>query len=70
MLLVGFVSLLGMNKLLDRCFESLFIFALMEKLFFLQDNSTQISFLHEIEGVEVEWTLGFILSHVNKFKLI
>ena len=49
----------------NRCVESMYIVTLLEYGFGYDPHSQDITFALNIEGREVEWTLGFVLAHVG-----
>jgi len=53
------------SQLPYRCLEALYIIKLLEKGFGFNKYERVITYALEVEGKEVEWTLGFILSHIQ-----
>lgn len=49
----------------NRCVESMYMVTLLEYGFGYDLHSRDITFALNIEGREVEWTLGFVLAHVG-----
>jgi Golgi nucleoside diphosphatase len=48
-----------------RCVESMYLVTLLEHGFGYHEHSRDITFALDIEGREVEWTLGFVLANVG-----
>jgi Golgi apyrase len=49
----------------NRCVESMYLVTLLEHAFGYDEHSRNITFALNIEGREVEWTLGFVLANVG-----
>lgn len=49
----------------NRCLESMYLVTLLEHAFGYDEHSRNITFALNIEGREVEWTLGFVLANVG-----
>jgi hypothetical protein len=54
----------GNSQLPHRCFEGLYMALLLEHGFGFNGSERHITFALDIEGHEVEWTLGFALANV------
>ena len=53
------------DQIVNRCLEGLYLVTLLEYGFGFDGDARDITLALEIEGHEVEWTLGFALSEVN-----
>eukprot|EP00428_Durinskia_dybowskii_P066965 CAMPEP_0170365636 /NCGR_PEP_ID=MMETSP0117_2-20130122/6004_1 /TAXON_ID=400756 /ORGANISM="Durinskia baltica, Strain CSIRO CS-38" /LENGTH=547 /DNA_ID=CAMNT_0010620199 /DNA_START=104 /DNA_END=1747 /DNA_ORIENTATION=+ len=53
------------SQLPYRCMEALYIVTLLEKGFGFDPDSRSITLALEVEGKEVEWTLGYVLAEVD-----
>ena len=51
-------------QLQNRCFEGLYISTLLEHGFGIDGSQKMVTLALEVEGVEVEWTLGFALAEL------
>ena len=49
----------------NRCVESMYMVTLLEHAFGYDEHGRNITFALNIEGQEVEWTLGFVLANVS-----
>lgn len=49
----------------NRCVESMYMVTLLEHAFGYDQHARNITFALNIEGKEVEWTLGFVLANVG-----
>lgn len=49
----------------NRCFEALYIITLLEKGFAFDRHTRTITYALEVDGSEVEWTLGFALAEID-----
>jgi len=54
----------GSTQLSQRCMQALYILTLWEKGFGFHRHERAVTLAHEIEGKEVEWTLGLLLAEV------
>ena len=52
------------TQLQNRCFESLYISTLLEHGFGIDGNQRMVTLALEVEGIEVEWTLGYALAEL------
>jgi len=55
----------GTKQLPHRCFESLYMSLVLEHAFGFDRDARQITFALDVEGNEVEWTLGYALAHAK-----
>eukprot|EP01038_Epipyxis_sp_PR26KG_P009285 gene9285-12511_t len=55
----------GPSQLAIRCLEGAYIGTILEKGFGFNRYRRDITFALEVEGSEVEWTLGFALAEIN-----
>jgi hypothetical protein len=53
------------HQLHSRCFEGLYISTLLEHGFGIDGSQKMVTLALEVEGVEVEWTLGFALAELR-----
>ena len=53
------------SQLPYRCLEALYIMKLLQKGFGFKRFERAITYALEMEGQEVEWTLGFVLAHIQ-----
>lgn len=53
------------DQIVNRCLEGLYLVTLLEYGFGFDGDARDITLALEIEGHEVEWTLGFALSEVS-----
>ena len=53
------------SQLPYRCLEALYIIKLLQNGFGFDRYDRMITYALEVEGKEVEWTLGFVLSHTQ-----
>ena len=51
-----------------RCFDATYASRLLTDGYGFQDQEAAVEFLGEIDGVEVEWTLGALLDSILKHK--
>jgi len=47
-----------------RCFEGTYILTLLRDGFGFGEESRSVSFVYDIGGEEVEWTLGVLLGQI------
>merc|ERR1712087_817298 len=50
------------NTLQHRCMEAVYIVTLLRDGYGFEPSSRNITFTYDIDGSEVEWTLGMVLS--------
>ena len=55
----------GNSQLPHRCFETLYQAVLLEHGFGFQKDKRHVTFAMDVEGQDVEWTLGFVLANLN-----
>jgi len=55
----------GTKQLPHRCFESLYMSLVLEHAFGFARDARLITFALDVEGNEVEWTLGYALAHAT-----
>jgi len=48
-----------------RCFEGTYILTLLRDGFGFGEESRSVSFVYDIGGEEVEWTLGVLLGQIK-----
>ena len=49
----------------NRCFEGLYLATILEHGFGIDGTKQMVTLALEVEGVEVEWTLGFALAELH-----
>mmetsp|Transcript_45199 Transcript_45199/g.57885 ORF Transcript_45199/g.57885 Transcript_45199/m.57885 type:complete len:430 (+) Transcript_45199:416-1705(+) len=55
------------DQMPHRCFETVFIATLLKEGFGIHPEHRTITYALELEGMEVEWTLGYLLSKISGF---
>lgn len=53
------------SQLHYRCLEGLYMTTLLEKAFGFNPTERKITFALEVQGMEVEWTLGYVLAELK-----
>jgi hypothetical protein len=54
------------DQMPHRCFETVFIATLLKEGYGIHPKERAVTYALELEGMEVEWTLGYMLSQISQ----